>query len=84
MQKSSSGLYDPVAIAKNRAKVNMAGWVTVSEAAGMLNVSDRRVRDFLLSGRLPAMRLQQFWMIKKEEVIKFAQIPRLPGKHSSK
>lgn len=82
MRKSNPDYYDPVKVAKNRAKIKMAGWITVSEASKMLGVSDRRVRDFLLSGRLPAMRLAHIWLIKKEEVIRFAQIPRFPGKPS--
>lgn len=80
MQKSDPDYYDPVKVAKKRAKIVLAGWVEVPEAAEMLGVSVRRVRDFLLSGRLPAIRLAHIWMIKKEEIIKFAQIPRIPGK----
>jgi len=80
MRKPNPDYYDPVKVAKKRAERVMAGWVEVPEAAEMLGVSVRRVRDFLLSGRLPAMRLAHVWLIKKEEIIKFAQIPRIPGK----
>lgn len=80
MPKTRPEYYDPVSVAKRRAKIVMAGWVEVPEAAEMLGVSVRRVRHFLLSGRLPAMRLAHMWLIKKEEIIRFAQIPRIQGK----
>ncbi len=72
--------HSSIAIAKDRAKTNLPDLVTVSEAAEMLGVTPRRVRDFLLTGRLPAMRFARMWMIKKVDVLNFAQVARTPGK----
>ncbi len=69
-----------IAIAKERAKTNLPDYVNVPEAAKMLGVSPRRVRNFLLKGRLPGIRFARMWMIKKVDVLNFAQVTRPVGK----
>jgi excisionase family DNA binding protein len=73
-----------VGVAKEKAKVNLAGWITVKEAAELLAVTPRRIRDFLLSGRLPAMIVGSTWLIQRKDVLDFSNVERKPGKPSSK
>jgi excisionase family DNA binding protein len=69
-----------IGIAEERAKIELAGWLTVSEVAKMLRITPRRVRDFLLKGRLPAMRVGRTWLIQRKDVLNFSQMERQPGR----
>ena len=69
-----------IGFAKERAKIELAGWITVSEVAKMLRITPRRVRDFLLKGRLPAMRVGRTWLIQRKDVLNFSQMERQPGR----
>lgn len=71
---------DPVGVAKERAKLILSGWITAKEAAEMLNLTPRRVNDFLRSGRLSAMRVGRNWFIRRKDVLDFSGIKRKPGR----
>ena len=69
-----------VNIAKEKARLELAGWLTVKEVADLLKLTPRRIRDFLLSGRLPAMRLGRTWFVQRRDVLDFSRIERTPGR----
>jgi excisionase family DNA binding protein len=46
----------------------MSETITTSEAAALLNVNASRVRQLILSGRLPAEKHGRDWAIKREAV----------------
>lgn len=69
-----------VNFAKERAKLVLAGWLTVDEVAKMLRLTPRRVRDFLLKGRLSAMVIGRTWFIQRKDVLAFSGIKRKPGR----
>ncbi len=50
---------------------NMPGYVSIKEAAKMLNLSTRRVYDFVVSGRLHGVRAVNAIMIPLEDIQKF-------------
>lgn len=50
---------------------NMPGYVSIKEAAKMLNLSTRRVYDFVVSGRLRGVRAVNAIMIPLEDIQKF-------------
>jgi len=52
--------------------------LTTKQAAKILKVNDSRVRQFILSGRLPAEKLGHIWVIKEEDLKKM--IDRKPGR----
>lgn len=57
---------------------NMAGYVSIKDAAKILGVSDKRVYAYIEDGRLPAVRAAHVIMISLEEVKKFK--PKLAGR----
>ena len=51
--------------------------MSVSESAGMLGVSEQRVRALIGAGVLPAVKLGRSWMLKEEDVLdRVAQKPK--------
>ncbi len=52
--------------------------LTVKQAAQILKISDRRVRQLILEGRLPATKFANAWMIKKKDLEKVQD--RKPGR----
>ncbi len=52
--------------------------LTVKQAAEILRISDRRVRQLILEGRLPATKFTNAWMIKKKDLEKVQD--RKPGR----
>jgi excisionase family DNA binding protein len=50
---------------------NMPGYVSVKEAAQILNVSDKRVYFYIEVGRLPAVWAADVLMIKREDIENF-------------
>lgn len=51
---------------------------TTKQAAKILKVNDSRVRQFILSGRLPAHKLGHIWIIQQKDLEKIAD--RKPGR----
>ncbi len=80
MKVTSEAKRKVVNIAKEKAGLELAGWITVEEAAEMLKLTPRRVRNFLLSGRLAAMRVGRTWFIQRKDVLDFSLIQRTPGR----
>ena len=46
--------------------------LTTTQAAKILKVNNSRVRQFILSGRLPAQKFGHIWMIKEKDLAKVA------------
>ncbi len=46
----------------------MKDMLTVSEAAKELNLSPRRIHDFIKSERLPAEKFGSYYLIKKDDL----------------
>ncbi len=64
-----------------RREVNaFTGYLTVNEAGKELGVSARRVRQFLLDGRLSAIKVGNQYLISKEAVFNFKDKPRKVGR----
>lgn len=57
----------------------LKGYMTVQEAAEVLGVSGARVRQLILSDRLPAMKLgtgrRGFWLIRPDDVDRLKDRP---------
>ena len=53
--------------------------ITVATAAGTLGVTERRVRSFITSGRLPAVKLNTLYLIKWSDLMFFKKKPRISG-----
>ncbi len=51
----------------------------VIEAAKLLKITKRRVREFINLGRLPAVRLNRLYLIKYSDFMLFKKTPRLSG-----
>ena len=56
--------------------------LTTAQAAKILKVNDSRVRQLILSGRLPAQKLGRDWIIKEKDLSKVAD--RKPGRPKGK
>jgi len=56
--------------------------LTTAQAAKILKVNDSRVRQLILSGRLPAQKLGRDWVIQEKDLIKVAD--RKPGRPKGK
>lgn len=56
---------------------------TVAEAAGLLNVTERRVRQFIEEGQLPARKFGRDWMIEDADLETFASKERRTGRPPS-
>jgi excisionase family DNA binding protein len=54
---------------------NLPGYVSIREAAEMLGVSDKRVYQYVMSGRLPAQRVGHILILPIEEVKQFKPSP---------
>ena len=52
--------------------------LTTKQAAKALKVNDSRVRQLILSGRLPALKLGRDWIIKEKDLKKVEK--RKPGR----
>jgi excisionase family DNA binding protein len=52
--------------------------LTTKQAAKALAVNDSRVRQFILSGRLPAQKFGRDWIIKEKDLKRVAD--RKPGR----
>jgi excisionase family DNA binding protein len=57
----------------------MTGIFTPSEAAEYAGLSDRVLRTYCKTGRLPAKRVGRTWAIKKPDLDKFLKTPRPVG-----
>lgn len=55
-------------------------WMNVSEVAYRLGVSERRVRQFIQGGRLPARYYSRVWLVKEKDCNDFAKLPRKAGR----
>lgn len=53
----------------------LPGYVSVKEAAEMLGVSDKRVYQYVMAGRLPARRIGHMLILPVEEVRRFKPQP---------
>lgn len=63
------------------ATENQNSYLSVTEAAEFLQVSARRVRQFISTGRLPATRLSsRFAIVAKRDLEQFKEQPRFSGK----
>ena len=51
--------------------------LTTKQAAKALRVNDSRVRQLILSGRLPAIKFGRDWIIQKKDLKKFHNAYRL-------
>lgn len=56
------------------------GLCTVPDAAKILNVSKRRVRQLINEKRLPAEKMGRQWIMRREDVVAFAAQPRNVGR----
>lgn len=65
---------------KLRSEVQLAGLIDCEEAADLLQVSGRRVRQFLAEGRIKGVKVGRTWLMKKSEIIEFATLERKPGR----
>src|SRR5712691_9038956 len=54
---------------------NLPGYVSIKEAADMLGVSDKRVYQYVMAGRLPAQRVGNILILPVEEVKQFKPSP---------
>lgn len=64
----------------NTSMPRETGFVTTDDAAEMLDVTARRVRQFIDEGRLPAQKIGRQWIIKREDVLSFAVLQRNVGR----
>lgn len=63
----------------------MTKLLNTKQVAERLNVSERRIRQFIAQGRLPAIKLARDWMIKEKDLEKVKdRKPGRPKKHSQK
>ena len=53
-------------------------FLTTREAANKMNVNDSRIRQFILAGRLPAIKFGFVWMIQERDLKKVKK--RKPGR----
>jgi excisionase family DNA binding protein len=54
---------------------NLPGYVSVKEAAELLGISDKRVYQYVMAGRLPAQRVGHILILPVEEVKRFKPGP---------
>src|SRR5581483_5869490 len=54
---------------------NLPGYVSIKEAAEILGVSDKRVYQYVMSGRLPAQRVGHILILPTEDVKRFKPGP---------
>ena len=54
--------------------------LSVKQAAEVLGITPQMVRIHLRRGSLPATHVGQTWAILREDLDKFAKIPRRPGR----
>jgi len=54
---------------------NLPGYVSIKEAAEMLDVSDKRIYQYVMSGRLSAQRIGHILILPAEEVKRFKPNP---------
>jgi len=57
-----------------------SGYYSVIDCATKLGVSERRVRQFIEEGRLPAIKVGRQYFISKEAFIGFSKLPRRIGR----
>lgn len=53
--------------------------LTVAEVARRLKVTERRVRSFINTGRLPAIKLNSLYLVKWSDLVFFDKQPRKSG-----
>ena len=53
--------------------------LTVAEVASRIGVTERRVRSFITSGRLPAIKLNTLYLVKWSDLMLFDKKPRKSG-----
>jgi len=46
-------------------------WITAKEAARILNVTDRRVRQLIHEGRLEARKKGNLWLVRRDSVYQY-------------
>lgn len=51
------------------------GYLTVQEVADMIGVDGSQVRRYCIDGKLPAVKIGQQWMIKREDAKSFDRPP---------
>jgi len=61
----------------------ITGFMSVEDCAIKLGVSDRRVRQFIEEGRLPAAKIGRQYFISKEAFAAFRKKPRKIGRPST-
>ncbi len=54
--------------------------LSVAQAAEKLDLSDRRVRQFIEAKRLKAVNIGGVWLIQRAELAKFQRRQRKPGR----
>jgi excisionase family DNA binding protein len=59
-------------------------WITAAETAKILGVTPRRVRQLCASGKFESARLVQGWLIDRNEVNRFNEVPRVVGRPQKK
>jgi excisionase family DNA binding protein len=55
-------------------------WITVAEAAELLNLTKRRVQVLVKTGRIPAKKVGNQFLLTRAVVVAFKAIPRDPGR----
>lgn len=54
--------------------------IDVAKAANVLSLTNRRVRSFILDGRLPAVKLNKLYLIKYADLLEFGTQSRKSGR----
>lgn len=57
----------------------MSELITAQQAAAMLGIDETLVRRYCRVGRIKADKFGRAWMIAREDVEEFAQVPRKVG-----
>ena len=62
----------------------LAAILSTTEAAAILNLSEKRVLDFVHAGRIEGKQLKREWALSRASVMAFKRKPRKEGRPSSR
>jgi excisionase family DNA binding protein len=68
---------EPAPIPAEEAHLNL---ITTKQAASLLGIDETNVRRYCRMGQIKATKLGHIWMIDREEIKRFAQVPRRRGR----
>jgi excisionase family DNA binding protein len=65
--------------------IELSGFaLTTGEAAGILGVSDKRIRQFITSGRIKARKTGRDWLVDVDDFERFRAVDRPQGRPPKK